>query len=242
MAHQAQRPQDRRRRCDDPAAGKRVSPAALARRAIHPLRQPLRDGNGAAAAKPAHRRGSLGALSGHARRSGGSLYTRPFSRLRVYARRQGNRVQPERQNPPPESGDRRRTSHPVHRQGFRGPWAETRFPAKRTFRARQGAADYGPHGISRRQNAGVFRDDASLHLRPSERQATAPDQRRFDGISTGFDGGQTGNADLVWVPAEGGDAELSLPARGAGGPHFTNEKDRIYVYTPQGLVSLRYDG
>src|SRR5439155_25196140 len=29
---QAQRPQDRRRRCDDPAAGKRVSPAALARR------------------------------------------------------------------------------------------------------------------------------------------------------------------------------------------------------------------
>ena len=186
MAHQAQRPQDRRRRCDDPAAGKRVSPAALARRAIHPLRQPLRDGNGAAAAKPAHRRGSLGALSGHARRSGGSLYTRPFSRLRVYARRQGNRVQPERQNPPPESGDRRRTSHPVHRQGFRGPWAETRFPAKRTFRARQGAADYGPHGISRRQNAGVFRDDASLHLRPSERQATAPDQRRFDGISTGL--------------------------------------------------------
>ena len=25
-------------------------------------------------------------------------------------------------------------------------------------------------------------------------------------------------------------------------PHFTHEKDRIYVYTPQGLVSLRYDG
>ena len=64
----------------------------------------------------------------------------------------------------------------------------------------------------------------------------------YDRENSGFDGGQTGNADLVWVPAEGGDAHLILPARGAGGPHFTNEQDRIYVYTPQGLVSLRYDG
>jgi hypothetical protein len=33
-----------------------------------------------------------------------------------------------------------------------------------------------------------------------------------------------------------------LPARGAGSPHFTHDKDRIYIYTPQGLVSLRFDG
>ena len=46
----------------------------------------------------------------------------------------------------------------------------------------------------------------------------------------------------MWIPAEGGDANLILPARGAGGTHFTHEKDRIYVYTPQGLISLRYDG
>ncbi len=64
----------------------------------------------------------------------------------------------------------------------------------------------------------------------------------YDRENSVFDGGQTGNADLVWIPAEGGDANLILPARGAGGPHFTNEKDRIYVYTPQGLISLRYDG
>ncbi len=64
----------------------------------------------------------------------------------------------------------------------------------------------------------------------------------YDRDNSRFDGGQTGNADLVWIPAEGGDANLILPARGAGGPHFANEKDRIYVYTPQGLVSLRYDG
>ncbi len=64
----------------------------------------------------------------------------------------------------------------------------------------------------------------------------------YDRENSTFDGGQTGNADLIWIPADGGDANLILPARGAGGPHFTNEKDRIYVHTPQGLVSLRYDG
>ncbi len=64
----------------------------------------------------------------------------------------------------------------------------------------------------------------------------------YDRENSVFDGGQTGNADLVWIPAEGGDVNLILPARGAGGPHFTNEKDRIWVYTPGGLISLRYDG
>jgi Tol biopolymer transport system component len=64
----------------------------------------------------------------------------------------------------------------------------------------------------------------------------------YDRENSEFDGGQTANADLVWIPADGGDANLILPARGAGGPHFTHEKDRIYVYTPQGLISLRYDG
>ena len=34
----------------------------------------------------------------------------------------------------------------------------------------------------------------------------------------------------------------SQPARGSGGAHFTHDKDRIYVNTPGGLVSLRYDG
>jgi Tol biopolymer transport system component len=64
----------------------------------------------------------------------------------------------------------------------------------------------------------------------------------YDRENSAFDGGQTGNADLVWISADGGEPNLILPARGAGGPHFTNEKDRIYVYTPGGLVSLRYDG
>jgi Tol biopolymer transport system component len=64
----------------------------------------------------------------------------------------------------------------------------------------------------------------------------------YDRENSGLDFGQTQNADLVWIPAEGGEVNLILPARGAAGPHFTHDKDRIYVYTPQGLVSLRYDG
>jgi Tol biopolymer transport system component len=64
----------------------------------------------------------------------------------------------------------------------------------------------------------------------------------YDRENSEFDGGQTANADLVWVPADGGDANLILPARGAGGAHFTHDKDRIYVNTPGGLISLRYDG
>jgi len=64
----------------------------------------------------------------------------------------------------------------------------------------------------------------------------------YDRENSGFDGGQTNNADLVWISADGGEPNLILPARGSGGPHFTHEKDRIYVYTPGGLLSLRYDG
>jgi len=64
----------------------------------------------------------------------------------------------------------------------------------------------------------------------------------YDREHSEFDGGQTSNADLIWLPSEGGDAKLILPARGAGSPHFTHDKDRVYVNTPQGLVSLRYDG
>lgn len=50
------------------------------------------------------------------------------------------------------------------------------------------------------------------------------------------------NLDLIWLSADGGDANLILPARGAGRPHFGPEPDRVYVYSENGLVSLRYDG
>ncbi len=66
---------------------------------------------------------------------------------------------------------------------------------------------------------------------------------RLEHIESPVDFGAGLLADLIWVPAEGGDASVILPARGAGRPHFGPEPDRIYVYSGSGgLVSVRYDG
>ena len=99
------------------------------------------------------------------------------------------------------------------------------------------AAGGTPQQLSK--SAGVYSNPA---WSPDGARIVALRGNAYDRENSGFDIGQTANADLVWIPADGGDASLILPARGAGGPHFTHEKDRIYVYTPQGLVSLRYDG
>jgi len=55
-------------------------------------------------------------------------------------------------------------------------------------------------------------------------------------------GGRQVPADLIWIPAEGGEASLIVPARGTGRPHFTREKERVFVHSPGGLISLRFDG
>ena len=47
--------------------------------------------------------------------------------------------------------------------------------------------------------------------------------------------------DIVWLPADGGDVNMIVPARGLGLPHFTTDPNRIYFYSNQGLVSMRYD-
>src|SRR5207245_1900448 len=64
----------------------------------------------------------------------------------------------------------------------------------------------------------------------------------YDRANRTFDFGIAGSPNLVWPPADGGAANLIIPASGAGKPHFTHEKDRIYLYTEGGLISLRYDG
>ncbi len=65
----------------------------------------------------------------------------------------------------------------------------------------------------------------------------------YDRDNSDFDPGAPRGGDLIWIPAAGGAANLIIPARGAGKPHFTHEKDRIYLYTgAAGLLSLRYDG
>ena len=48
--------------------------------------------------------------------------------------------------------------------------------------------------------------------------------------------------DLVWLPASGGEVKLIVPARGRGTPHFSKESDRVYFYSNDGILSMRYDG
>ncbi len=55
-------------------------------------------------------------------------------------------------------------------------------------------------------------------------------------------GGLRIDLDLVWLDADGGPVHLVSPARGLGAPHFAGDPERIYVYSRDGLVSLRFDG
>lgn len=48
--------------------------------------------------------------------------------------------------------------------------------------------------------------------------------------------------DIVSLPSGGGGADVVVPSRGLGKPHFGPEKDRVYVYGDDGLVSYRFDG
>jgi Tol biopolymer transport system component len=77
---------------------------------------------------------------------------------------------------------------------------------------------------------------------PDGKRVVALRAPRREHVENPTDFGATAGLDLVWVPADGGDATLISPARGASRPHFANAADRIYVTTPRGLVSLRYDG
>ncbi|MEO8029094.1 MAG: amidohydrolase, partial [Bryobacteraceae bacterium] len=64
-------------------------------------------------------------------------------------------------------------------------------------------------------------------------------QARLEAVN---DSGAPIGLDVVWIAAEGGDANLVVPARGVGRPHFTSEADRIFVASNQGLQSFRFDG
>jgi Tol biopolymer transport system component len=59
---------------------------------------------------------------------------------------------------------------------------------------------------------------------------------------SGFDQGRAPAMDLVKVPADGGTATLIAHANALGSPHFARDPNRVYLYSPQGLVSMRLDG
>lgn len=62
--------------------------------------------------------------------------------------------------------------------------------------------------------------------------------RRWGMIESGHPVG----TDLIWIPADGGPAHVILPAGNAAHPHFGPEPDRVYLSSPEGLISVRLDG
>ena len=81
----------------------------------------------------------------------------------------------------------------------------------------------------------VFTPDGSLvvALRGSDRSRLTLDAE--------FGTPQAG-LDLISVPATGGAINLIAPSRGLGRPHFSTAADRIFLYSRNGLTSLRFDG
>ena len=66
-----------------------------------------------------------------------------------------------------------------------------------------------------------------------------PGRSYDEALTRGVPGGAE---DLVWIPADGGEATVIAPARYAA-HHFTGNPDRIYAYAfGEGLISFRWDG
>ena len=106
-------------------------------------------------------------------------------------------------------------------------------PHLEAARRRPRASRSGSRGLARSIATRSGRPTASGSWPSAPRARARRESRRF---------GSDAGLDLVWIPAEGGDATLISPARGASRPHFASDPDRIYVTTPQGLVSMRFDG
>ena len=57
-----------------------------------------------------------------------------------------------------------------------------------------------------------------------------------------FDNNRAPAMDLIRIPADGGAATLIAHANALGGPHFSNDPDRVFLYSQGGLLSMRLDG
>jgi Tol biopolymer transport system component/imidazolonepropionase-like amidohydrolase len=77
-----------------------------------------------------------------------------------------------------------------------------------------------------------------------EHEYSSPEEAALHGHELGEVtgvGGSTG-LDLRYIPANGGDSVLIAPTQGGRFPHFSNDPNRVYLTTFQGLASVRLDG
>ncbi len=91
-----------------------------------------------------------------------------------------------------------------------------------------GAVDDQLYADIREEYISEIPEDELLHGKNHGREVTGP-------------GGSTGT-DLRYIPANGGAAVHIAPTQGGRQPHFSDDPNRVYVTTNQGLASIRLDG
>ncbi|MBI3653416.1 MAG: PD40 domain-containing protein [Acidobacteria bacterium] len=105
---------------------------------------------------------------------------------------------------------------------------------------------YSPDGTKIVFITGAVDDHLYSDLR-GERDFSSPEEAALHGHEassaaeiTGA-GGSTG-LDLRYIPADGGASVFIAPTQGGRYPHFSNDPNRVYLTSFQGLVSVRLDG
>jgi Tol biopolymer transport system component/imidazolonepropionase-like amidohydrolase len=90
---------------------------------------------------------------------------------------------------------------------------------------------------------GAMSDQLFADLRP-DHSFDSPDEAILHGHNESEVTGapSTGVRDLRYIPEGGGDSVVITTSEGGAYPHFTSDSSRVYLTTPQGLVSVRTDG
>lgn len=103
---------------------------------------------------------------------------------------------------------------------------------------------YSPDGSKIVFISGAVDDQLFADIRDDHEYSSPEEEMLHKGHNpreiTGYGGGP--GADLKYVPAGGGNVVHIAPTQGGRNPHFSDDPNRVYMTTGQGLVSIRLDG